>query len=409
MRNPAKGATQAHPAGTSRVHFAAGVVVERSVLYVDITAFAVSVEAVLEPRLRGRPVVVAVQKASRALVYASSCEARQLGIHRGMPLHEARKRCRDLVVLPPNEPLYARATRAMLDILGHYSPVIEPVRYGHAFLDVTGTQRLFGSAVDAAARAQREIRESLRLEATVGVATNKLVSKVASDVTKPRGLQNVRPGYEERFLSPLPVRYLPGVGRRTLEQLDELNVRLIRELAILPLSHLTHLFGRRGVQLHQWAHGIDPRPVQPPVRRPIITEEDTLPEDSNQLFTLRALLFRLVERGCRRLRRYGVTTQRLSLHLRYSDNRDAQGETRLAFPGQMEFEIYPVAEEMLRRLLTRRVRVRSLRLQFKDLRPPSGQLDLFPRETGRLERLVAAVDRIRDRFGENAVRYAHTL
>ena len=102
MRNPAKGATQAHPAGTSRVHFAAGVIVERSVLYVDITAFAVSVEAVLEPRLRGRPVVVAVQKASRALVYASSYEARQLGIHRGMPLHEAKKRCRDLVVLPPN-------------------------------------------------------------------------------------------------------------------------------------------------------------------------------------------------------------------------------------------------------------------------------------------------------------------
>ncbi len=382
---------------------------ERSVLYVDITAFAVSVEAVLEPRLRDRPVVVAVQKASRSLVYASSYEARQMGIHRGMPLHEAKKRCRDLVVLPPNEPLYARATRAMLDILGHYSPVIEPVRYGHAFLDVTGTQRLFGSAVDTAARAQREIRESLRLEATVGVATNKLVSKVASDVTKPRGLQNVKPGYEERFLSPLPVRYLPGVGQRTLEQLSELNVRFIRELAILPLWHLTHIFGRRGVQLHQWAHGIDPRPVQPPARQPVVTEEDTLSEDTNQLFALRALLFRLVERACRRLRRNDVTTQRLGLYLRYSDNRDARGEARLAFPSQMEFEIYPVAEELLLRLLTRRVRVRVLRLQFAELHPPSGQLELFPHEEERLKRLVAAVDRIRDRFGENAVRYAHTL
>ncbi|MDZ7373535.1 MAG: DNA polymerase IV [candidate division KSB1 bacterium] len=383
---------------------------ERSILYVDITAFAVSVETVLEPRLRGRPVVVAVQTANRSLIYASSYEARRAGIHRGMPLQEARRLCRELIVLPPNKPLYARATQAMLDILSRFSPVIEPVRYGHAYLDMTGTQRLFGSPIDAAAKAQREIRDRLNLEATVGVATNKLVSKIASDIVKPTGLQSVRPGYEERFLSPLPVHYLPGVGKTTLQQLAELNVRYIRQLAQIPVTDLTHLLGRRGILLHQWAHGIDPRPVQPPRRQPSIVEEEILPEDTNAIPLLRALLFRLLERACRRLRQEHWMAHRLHLWLRYSDGVENRGEMPLAFPSQYEHEIYPVAEEALVHLLTRRVRVRSLHLELKELRPEMRQLTLFQSEAGeRREKLVRALDRIRDRFGERAIDYAHTL
>jgi DNA polymerase-4 len=383
---------------------------ERSVMYVDITAFAVSVEAVREPRLRGRPVVVALQKANRSLVYASSYEARRAGIHRGMPLQEARRLCRDLIVLPPNPSLYAHATQAMLDLLSGFSPIIEPVRYGHAYLDMTGTRRLFGSPADAGAKIQREIRERLNLEATVGVATNKLVSKVASDVVKPTGLQDVRPGDEERFLSPLPVHYLPGVGKATLQQLAELNIHYIRELARIPLTHLTQLFGQRGTQLHQWAHGIDPRPVQPPRREPCIEERETLPEDTNEIPVLRAVLFRLAERACRRLRQEHLMAQRLSLELRYSDGVETKGEMRLAFASQFEHEIYPAAEEAFAHLLTRRVRVRSLRLGLKELKPMARQLCLFSSpEDERRERLLSALDRIRDRFGEDAIHYAHTL
>jgi len=229
-------------------------------------------------------------------------------------------------------------------------------------------------------------------------------------VVKPTGLQNVRPGYEERFLSPLPVRYLPGVGKITLQQLAELNVRYIRELAQIPVTDLAHLFGRRGVLLHQWAHGIDPRPVQPPRRQPTIEEEETLPEDTNQVLVLRAVLFHLLERACRRLRRQHLMATRLRILLRYSDGVDASGETRLAFASQYEHEIYPVAEEAFARLLTRRVRVRSLRLELRELKPEVHQLCLF-RDPGeeRRQRLLGAIDRIRDRFGERAIGFAHTL
>src|SRR5512136_554934 len=145
-----------------------------------------------------------------------------------MILAKAVRYCRGVVVLPPNEPLYARASRAICKVLENFSPLLEPTGYGHAYLDITGTARLFGPPRDAAWRAQQEIRRQLRLEASLGVAANKMVSKIASEVTKPVGLQDVRPGEESSFLSPLPVRLLPGVGAVTLQLLAELNIRLIR-------------------------------------------------------------------------------------------------------------------------------------------------------------------------------------
>ena len=154
----------------------------RSIIHIDIGDFPIAVERVLEPRLRRRPVVVAVQTATRSLVAALSREAAGQGVQRGMPLPQARKYCRDLTVLPPNEELYTRATTALFGLLGRFSPLIEPLRFGHAYLDMTGSTRLFGCAVDAAARAQREIRDRLGLDAVAGVACNKLVSKVASDL-----------------------------------------------------------------------------------------------------------------------------------------------------------------------------------------------------------------------------------
>ncbi|HPR88592.1 MAG TPA: DNA polymerase IV, partial [bacterium] len=214
----------------------------RTIIHIDVSDFPVAVERVLEPRLRQRPVAVAVQTASRALVAALSREAAGCGIERGMPLPQARKYCPDLTVLPPNETLYHRATAALLDLLGRFSPVIEPLRFGHAYLDMTGSTRLFGAAIDAAARAQREIHEHLRLEAVAGIASNKLVSKVASDLltrqTAVRPLCDVHCGEEEHFLSPLPVTCLPGVQLKVRQQLRELNVRLVHDLARIPAEHL---------------------------------------------------------------------------------------------------------------------------------------------------------------------------
>jgi len=379
----------------------------RDVIHIDVVDFYIAVERVLEPRLRGRPVAVSIETAVRSMVFAASPEARRCGVSPGTPLHHARRICPDLTVLPPNEPLYRRATRAMETILSRFSPVIEPLRFGHAYVDMSGTGRLFGGVRDAAARAQREIRERLRLEASAGVAGNKLVSKVASDVAGrfegPRGLCDVHRGSEERFLAPLEVACLPGVKKPVREQLLDLNVRIIRELAAVSVENLQMVFGRFGALLYQRAHGIDNRPVQPPRRPPQIVEVERLEGDSNDYDLLRACAFRLLSNASRRLRLAARRAGRMLLRVRYSDHREGSAQQRIR-PNDDELDLLPVVEKLLDRALTRRVRVRELTLCLCDLAPPSQQMSLFEREADpRLAALTSALDRIRDRYGEEAV------
>jgi len=377
----------------------------RNVIHIDVTDFHIAVERVAEPQLRQRPVAVSIETTTRSLVYAVSREAQQNGVRRGMPLQQARKFCPDMIVLPPNQELYARATTAMVEVLGQFSPVIEPLRYGHAYLDMTGTGKLFGGVKDAAAKAQREINQRLRLDAVVGLASNKLVSKVASDVTQPRGLCDVRHGYEERFLAPLHVGYLPGMKKPVREQLLELNVRIIRELAAISVGHLQMVFGRTGVLLYQRAHGIDNRPVQPPKRAPEVVETETLAEDSNDFFELRAILFRLLVQGTRRLRDKKLYAARLVIEICYSDYKEDRGQQRFQATN-LDMELSPIVAELFEKNLTRRVRVRKLTLRLCDLAEAPRQMTLFEKETDpKITALTMAMDQIRDRYGENAIRF----
>jgi DNA polymerase-4 len=379
-------------------------IVERQVLHLDVADFAVAVERVADPALRERPVVVAPPTV-RALVTAASTEARREGIRPGMPLAEARRRCRSLRALPPNEPLYARAGRAVMEVAGRFSPVLEPRAHGRVYIDVTGTGRLFGSPVDAAARLRKELSRALRLPAALGVAVNKLVSRVAADVTEPSGLLDVRAGDEAPFLAPLQVERLPGVGAAIGRELRALNVRLVRQLATVETEHLTMAFGRFGVVLHQRALGIDPRPVQPPVRKPVLRREVTLAEDTNDPLRLRAALRGLVEGAGRELRARRRTASRLRLVVGYADGRVDVGAGRFPAPANLDQRLWRVADALLGRSLTRRVRVRSLSLSVSGLAPESGQLMLF--DDGPLLResaLGAALDRIRDRYGAGVVR-----
>ena len=239
-----------------------------NIIHINIANFYIAVENVMQPVLRGRPAAVAIETTARSLVYAVSDEARRCGVYRGMPLYKALKQCRDLHVLPPNEALYWRATQAMMDVLGQYTPVLEPLRFGHAYLDMRGTTRLFGPVKDAAAKAQKEIRDRLRLDASAGVAGNKLVSKVASDFLIDRGdyfgLCDVRHGDEAPFLAPLRIGYLPGVRSKIRRELLDLNIKINGQLAAVPTATMQAVFGRFGLLLHQRARGIDNRPVQPP-------------------------------------------------------------------------------------------------------------------------------------------------
>jgi DNA polymerase IV len=371
---------------------------ERGIIHVDIASFAVAVERVVNPPLRGRPVIVAPVGPSRSVVTAVSQEAWLAGIRKGMVLAKALRYCRDAVVLPPNEPLYARASRALCRVLECYSPLLEPAGHGDVYLDVTGTGRLLGPPRDAAWRAQQEIRRHLRLEASLGVATNKMVSRIASVVTRPIGLQDVHPGEEGSFLSPLPVRLLPGVGAVTLQQMAELNIRIMRELAAMGLEHLTLAFGRSGALLRDRARGIDETPVYPQRAVPAVDVEKTLAEDTNDDGRLRAVLLELCERAGERLRETRQRAARLELRIRYSDYRESCGREKLSPPQQSTAAIQACVGPMLQKVLTRRTRVRSLYLRLADLTCGPVQMDLFsePRPAAKLE---GALDLLRRRYG----------
>ena len=258
----------------------------RSVLFVDPPAFCTTVEGLVAPALRTRPVAVAPPGADRATVLALSAEARLAGIERGMPVRQALKRCPDLVLLPPNPRLYARASRALHEVLRIYAPVIEPRGYGHAFLDLTGTGRLFGPAVDVAARVQREVRERLRLPLSVGVAANKLVSQAATTVVKPEPLLEVPGGDEASFLAPHPLDVLPELHPRMRRRLDDYQLDLIGEVAAIAESALCAVFGGAGRTLRAQARGIDPRPVLPPERQAEFHVAHALATDTNDLGVL---------------------------------------------------------------------------------------------------------------------------
>jgi DNA polymerase-4 len=348
----------------------------RSVLFVDPPAFCTAVEGLVAPALRSRPVAVAPPGADRATVLALSVEARLAGIERGMPVRQALKRCPDLVLLPPNPRLYARASRALHEVLRIYAPVIEPRGYGHAFLDLTGTGRLFGPAVDVAARVRREVRERLRLAVSVGVAANKLVSQAATTVIKPEPLLEVPGGDEAGFLAPHPLDVLPDLHPRLRRRLDDYQLDLIGEVAVIPESALCAVFGGAGRILRAQARGIDPRPVLPPERQAEFHVAHALATDTNDLGVLHPLLRLLGERLGRRLRRHGLVARRLRVELTYADHTAATRAVPL-HAAVLDAELWDAARRAFTRANARRLAVRMVALTLHELETAESQLDLW--------------------------------
>ena len=348
----------------------------RSVLFVDPPAFCTTVEGLVAPALRTRPVAVAPPGADRATILALSAEARLAGIERGMPVRQALKRCPDLVLLPPNPRLYARASRALHEVLRIYAPVIEPHGYGHAFLDLTGTGRLFGPAVDVAARVQREVRERLRLPLSVGVAANKLVSQAATTVVKPEPLLEVPGGDEASFLAPHPLDVLPDLHPRMRRRLDDYQLDLIGEVAAITESALCAVFGGAGRMLRAQARGIDPRPVLSPERQAEFHVAHALATDTNDLGVLYPLLRVLGERLGRRLRRRGLVAQRLRVALGYADHTDAARAVPLK-AATLDVELWEAARRAFALANAKRLAVRSVSLTLDRIVEAETQMELW--------------------------------
>ncbi|MCC6740143.1 MAG: hypothetical protein IT452_13940 [Planctomycetia bacterium] len=379
----------------------------KSTLHLNIPSFPISAERALRPRpLSGRPLAVALPSARSVLLDVSS-EARLAGLRRGMPLALAEKLCPDLLVLPPRPELYDRATAAFARVLARFSPLCELAGPGHAWLDLTGTERLWGKPADAAARVRLALGTELRLWPAAAAASNKLVSHVATRVVKPDGVEAVAPGTEAAYLAPLAVRLLPGLGEETERRLEELGVPTAGALAATPSHALAVAFGAAGPPLRDRARGVDPSPVCPDPGERVVKEDSSLADDTNDAERLADEASRLAQAAARRLRSEGFRARRAAVTLTHSDGVRATRQKLLPAPSDLDPDLLPPVLDLLALALQRRVRVRTLSVSFARLGPADVQPGLFGEapESKTKQALVAAVDRVRAKWGAGALTY----
>jgi len=286
---------------------------QSTILHVDMDAFFVSVELLERPELRGKPVVVGGQRNQRGVVSAASYEARKYGIHSAMPLRTAGRLCPHAIFLDGHHSNYAEWSDRVATILAKFSPVVEMVSIDEAYLDLSGTERLHGPPLAAAERLLRTITATTGLPCSAGLATTRLVAKVASDQAKPRGLLWVPAGSEQRFLAPLPVRKIPGIGEVTERALRALGIETVEQIAAVPQERLEQVFGQWGTALYRKSRGGDSYEFVIDAEPKSISHNQTFGEDTGDLEAMTTVLSHLSQKACKRLREAGLATRTLTL------------------------------------------------------------------------------------------------
>jgi DNA polymerase IV len=376
-------------------------VTERTILHVDLDAFFASVEQRDRPELRGKPVIVGGDPGGRGVVSAASYEARTFGVHSAMSLREAVRRCPDGVFLPVDGRRYQQASRDVMAILRRFTPQVEPISIDEAFLDVTGSRQLFGDGRAIALAIKAAIREDVDLPISVGVATTKLVAKIASDLRKPDGLVVVEPGDEAAFLAPLPIGRLWGVGEKTAVALADYGVRTIGDLAALSPDVLVRRFGKHGGSLASRARGMDDDPVHQGDPAKSVGHEHTFDVDTSDRETIERTLLAMSDGVAGRLRSAGVRASTIAVKIRDSSFRTITRQRTLPEPTDMTDPIFRAAVDLARPEV-RGIRVRLLGVTASNLGDRE-QLGLFPNEEPRRRAAIEAADTIRRRYGERAV------
>ncbi|TMQ28177.1 MAG: DNA polymerase IV [Candidatus Rokuibacteriota bacterium] len=380
----------------------------RVIAHVDMDAFYASVEQRDQPELRGLPVIVGADPRGRGVVSACSYEARVFGVHSAMPISKAYRLCPHGVYLPVDMDKYARVSSEIMVILADFSPLVEPVSVDEAFVDLTGTETLWGPPPEAVRRIKARIRSETGLTASAGLAANKFIAKVASELEKPDGLVVVPPGREPEFLAPLPIERLWGVGKATAKELQALGIATIGQLQRVTPRALAARLGPHGPDLLELAFGRDARPVEPFSPPKSMGAETTFGRDCRDVARIEETLRAQSERVARELRAEGLAACRVTLKLRWADFRTLT-RSRTGDPTQDGLEIYRRAATLLAR--ERLIQpVRLIGVSASTFRPQaSGQLPLLDPAAVRRERVARAVDRITGRFGRSAIVPARLL
>jgi DNA polymerase-4 len=386
----------------------------RTIFHVDMDAFFVSVEELFDPSLKGKAVVVGGKADERGVVSAASYEARKFGVHSAMPLRTAAKMCPHAIFVEGHPDRYREYSGKVYEVLKRFSPKLEMVSIDEAYVDMTGTERLLGPALAAGHRLHQCMKQETHLNCSVGIATSRLVAKVCSDQAKPNGMLWILPGSEAKFLAPLDVRKIPGVGRVFEKKLEEQGIRKVGDLAQREETWLRDHFGVLGLALAGKAKGLDAggwfdNDIGEDVGPRSVSHEHTFSQDTGDQQALESMLARLSEMVCRRLREQQLQARTVQLKLRTSDFHTITRARTLSRPTAVDSEVFAVVRELFRENWTKQP-IRLLGVQTSHFDDQGEQLSLEGLNAHeKWNQALSAADKLRDKFGENAVSMAAGL
>jgi DNA polymerase IV len=387
----------------------------RTIFHVDMDAFFVSVEELFDPSLRGKAVVVGGQRNERGVVSAASYEARKFGVHSAMPLRTAAKLCPHATFVDGHPDRYRECSEKVYLVLTSFSPLVEMASIDEAYLDMTGTQRLHGPPLRAAHNLHAKMKAETQLNCSIGIGISRLIAKVSSAKAKPNGILWIVPGQEAKFLAPLDVRDIPGVGKVTEQSLHGLGISKVGDLARFDDSFLEQQFGKWGLALAGKARGEDAggwfdSEVGADLDAKSISHEHTYNQDTADLEQLESTLMRLSEMVGRRLRESGLHARTIQLKLRYEDFKTITRARSLPAATQLDTEIFEQVRALFRKNWRNSEKVRLLGVHVSSFEGKSDQQDLLEdARRQRWQQALSAADRLRDRFGESSISLASGL
>jgi DNA polymerase-4 len=389
--------------------------IPRTIFHVDMDAFFVSVEELYDPSLKGKAVVVGGQRDERGVVSAASYEARKFGVHSAMPLRTAAKQCPHAIFVDGHPERYRECSDKVYKVLGHFTPQVEMASIDEAYLDMTGTERLHGPPLKAAHHLHQQMKAETGLNCSVGIGSSRLIAKVSSGQAKPNGVLWILPGEEAKFLAPLDVREIPGVGKVMETHLHELGIKKVGDLSQLEEGELEERFGKWGLALAGKARGEDAggwfdAEVAADRDAKSISHEHTYNEDTAHQTQLESTLMRLSEMVGRRLRESNFYARTVQLKLRYKDFTTITRAHTLANPTQLDTEIFENIRALFRKNWKKGMQIRLLGVQASHFSSEAAQIDLLDgNRQQRWKDALSAADKLRDKYGESSVGLAAGL
>ena len=376
------------------------------ILHIDMDAFYASVEQLDDPRLKNKCVIVG-GTSNRGVVSAASYEARQFGVRSAMPIYQAKQKCPHGIFVPPRMHRYQEVSKKIMAVLRDFSPLVEPVSIDEAYVDITGCQRLFGEPQEIALEIKRKIKETVNLSCSVGVAPNKFLAKIASDMQKPDGLTLIPPEKVSEFVDALPIKKVPGVGDKMMRQLELAGIRNLGDIRRLPQENLMRHFGKFGLRLRALSCGSDDSPVTTNTPHKSISCEHTLAADTRDPELLKRFLLKQSDEVAKQLRLAGVRAKTVTIKIKDADFKQFTRRTTMAIPTQSSKTIYEQAARLLNDFrMTQKIRLIGVGSSGFSPATASIQMGLF--ETGKdasddWKKIDATLDSISQKFGKDVV------